>query len=170
MIEFLLYLRNSEFLSHNVVSMPVCVYVLACKCVYAGLHYVCVCLHVCQSVCYQSCSSVSCATNSLAHTWLHSSTFRHSDESPAPFFHFCSHSVLLGHTDSYLSVSHTHINRVQNFLCVFKKKDRQYKMCLVFKDAALRFFFGARHILTLNIGKPMTSPATSLCQQCSNQA
>lgn len=75
-----------------------------CVCVYmhAGLQY------AYRSLCKWGCALVSWATNSSAHTRLHSSTFRHSDESHAPFLHFCSRSVLLGHTDSYLSVAQTY--------------------------------------------------------------
>lgn len=68
------------------------------------------CLHAHKSLCKWGCSLVSWSSNCSAHTWLHSSTFRHSDESHAPFLHFCSYSVLLGHTDSYLSVSHMQID------------------------------------------------------------
>lgn len=53
----------------------------------------------------------------LSHTWIHSSTFRHTDESHAPFLHFCSYIVFLGHTDSYLSVSHRKSAELSHSLC-----------------------------------------------------
>lgn len=71
-----------------------------------------------------------------------------------------------------ISLSHTHIHRVQNFLSPTKDAhwlEKCFK-CVAFPETSLKFFFVARHVLTLNIGKLMTSPATSLCQQCSNQA
>lgn len=81
------------------VFVTMCSSVCACPRVYIGI------------LCYWVCSLVSCATISPAHTWLHSSMFRHSDESHAPFLHFCSHSVFLWDTDSSLSVSHAFTRR-----------------------------------------------------------
>lgn len=82
--------------------------------------YVCVYMYV--RACVTK-VALQLATNSFAHTWLHSSTFRHSDESHAPFLHFCSHGVLLGHTGSYLAVSHTYNQSAELSLCLQQKLD-----------------------------------------------
>ncbi len=130
------------------ISVPVCVYGQP------GQQYVC--LHVYKSLHKWGCSLVSHATNSSAHTWLHSSTFRHCDESHAPFLHFCSHSVLLGRSGSHLSVSHTYTQGAQLSLC------RQQKIHIVKrKRHVLNVFVFPRCpsqmclclILTLNFGK-----------------
>lgn len=79
------------------------------------------CLRVHESLSKWGCSLVSWSTNCSSHTWLHSSTFRHRDESNAPFLHFCSHIVLLGHSGSCLCLNHTH--RSQNFIVLVIKKN-----------------------------------------------
>lgn len=68
-------------------------------------------------------------------------------------------------TYSLLSVSHTkpkvHIINWKMYFMLFNVK---------FCDVPLKIFLIAHHVLTLNTGKLMTTPTTSLCQQCSNQA
>lgn len=135
---------------------------------------VCVCLHVYKSLCMWDCSWVSWATNSSAHTWLHSSTFRHSDESHAPFLHFCSLSILLG--QSYLSAWHTYTlcAELSLSLCFNQRYtllvEKYILNVLIFPRCPSQMCLVARLVLTLNLGKLMNSPATSLCQQRSNQA
>lgn len=135
-----------------------------CVCTSVNADRPSVSVSVCMYIRVWGCSLVSWSINSSTHTWLHSSTFRHSDESHAPFLHFCSHSVLLGRTDSYLSVSHTHTHDNQNFclsLC-FSKRDTS--LC------SKHLKCGAHLVLTVNFGKLMKSSATSLCQLCRKQA
>lgn len=75
-------------------------------------------------------------------------------------------AFFLGHTVSYLSRTPNPSYTIFRFLFFFLK----YRTSKLSWDAHLQIFLAALHVLTLDIGKLMTTPTTSLCQQCSNQA